>query len=123
LLAAYIVTGFEQVLSSYLALAAFIPIMVYLSDAVGTQSQTLVVRMLALEPTFLFKKYLAREIKVDGVLGITFAALLFAAAVVGWGSANLGLVVGASMFLSIVFQAFVATYLSALLSKFRMDPE
>jgi magnesium transporter len=49
------VTGFDQVLSSYIALAAFIPVMVYLSDAVGTQSQTLIVRMIALEPEFSTK--------------------------------------------------------------------
>jgi magnesium transporter len=52
LIAAYIVSGFEYVLSSYLALAAFIPVMVYLSDAIGTQSQTLTVRMIALNPSF-----------------------------------------------------------------------
>ncbi|HJU59261.1 MAG TPA: hypothetical protein VJ583_05895 [Nitrososphaeraceae archaeon] len=40
-MAAYVIRGFEDILSSYLALAAFIPMIVYLSDAVGTQSQTL----------------------------------------------------------------------------------
>ena len=122
LLAAYIVIGFEDVLNSYIALAAFIPVMVYLSDAVGTQSQTLVVRMLALEPTFSLRKYLLREIKIGGMLGITFAVLLFLAGLVGWGSPTLGLIIGVSVVVSIVFQASVATYLSTLLSKFKIDP-
>lgn len=122
LLAAYIVTGFEQVIGSYLVLAAFIPVMVYLSDAVGTQSQTLIVRMIALEPEFSIRKYLTRELKIGSVLGAIFAILLFAAATLGWGSLNLGLVIGSAMFFSILFQAFIATFLSTRLSKLKIDP-
>lgn len=122
LVAAYIVSGFEHMLSSYLALAAFIPVMVYLSDAVGTQSQTLTVRMIALNPKFPVGRYLTREIRVGGTLGIIFASLLFIAAMLGWGPMYFGLVIGTSMFVSIVFQAFLATYLSILLTKFRVDP-
>lgn len=122
LLAAYIVTGFEQVLESYLALAAFIPVVVYLSDAVGTQSQTLIVRMIALEPQFSVRKYLTRELKIGGVLGIIFAILLFAAGTLGWGGLHIGFVIGSSIFLSIIFQAFMATYLSAFLAKLKIDP-
>jgi magnesium transporter len=73
LIAAYIVNGFENILSSYFVLAAFIPVMIYLSDAIGTQSQTLIVRMIALEPGFSVRRYLAREAKVGVVLGIIFA--------------------------------------------------
>ena len=122
LLAASMVTGFEQVLDSYFALAAFIPVMVYLSDAVGTQSQTLIVRMIALEPDFSVRKYMIRELKVGGVLGSIFAVLLFAAGTLGWGGFQIGVVIGSSMFLSIVFQAFMATYLSAALAKRKIDP-
>jgi magnesium transporter len=122
LLAAYMVTGFEQLLGSYLALAAFIPVMVYLSDAVGTQSQTLIVRMIALEPDFSVRKYMTRELKIGGALGIVFAILLFAAGTLGWGGLHIGFVVGSSMFLSIIFQAFMATYLSAALARRKIDP-
>jgi len=122
LFAAYIVTSFEQVLGSYLALAAFIPVVVYISDAVGTQSQTLVVRMIALEPEFSVRKYLTRELKIGGVIGIVFAASLFAAGFLGWSSLHIGFVIGSSIFLSVIFQAFIATYLSALLAKRKIDP-
>lgn len=122
LLAAYIVSNFEEVIGSYLVLAAFIPVMVYLSDAVGTQSQTLIVRMIALEPEFSIRKYLTRELKIGSVLGIIFATLLFAAATLGWGSLNLGLVIGSAMFFSVLFQAFIATFLSVRLAKLSIDP-
>ena len=122
LIAAYIVNGYEQVLSSYLILAAFIPVIIYLSDAVGTQSQTLIVRMIAINPKFSSRNYLAREIKIGATLGAIFAILLFITASVGWGPLYFGLVIGTSIFFSMLFQTFVATYLSILLSKFRVDP-
>ena len=122
LLAAYIITGFEQVLSSYLVLASFIPVIIYLSDAVGTQSETLIVRMIALKPDFSITKYLLREMRIGGILGAIFAVLLFIAATVGWGEMNLGVAIGLSMFISILLQAFIATYISISLSKFRVDP-
>jgi magnesium transporter len=122
LFAAYIVTGFDEVISSYLVLASFIPVIIYLSDAVGTQSETLIVRMIALKPDFSITKYMLRELRVGGVLGVTFGILLFIAATVGWGATNLGVSIALSMFISIILQAFIATYISTLLYRFGVDP-
>jgi magnesium transporter len=120
--AAFIVSGFEDVLNTYFVLASFIPVMIYLSDAVGTQSQTLIVRMIALEPDFSVKRYLAREIQVGGILGGIFASLLFAAASLGWGPVQARAIIGLSMLVSIVFQSIVSTYLSISLVRFKVDP-
>jgi magnesium transporter len=122
LLAAFIVSGFEGMMSTYFVLASFIPVMIYLTDAVGTQSQTLIVRMIALEPGFSVTRYLAREVKVGGILGAIFALLLFAAASVGWGPLQAGAIIGLSMLVSIVFQSLVSTYLSISLVRFNVDP-
>jgi magnesium transporter len=122
LLAAFIVSGFEGILSSYFVLASFIPVMIYLSDAVGTQSQTLIVRMIALEPGFSVKRYVTREVQVGGILGAVFASLLFAAASLGWGPLQAGAIIGLSMLVSIVFQSLISTYLSISLVKFNVDP-
>ena len=122
LIAAYIVSGYEEILSSYLVLAAFIPLVIYLSDAVGTQSQTLIVRMIATDPKFSTRRYLTREIKIGAILGTIFAVLLFAAAMLGWGIMYFAAVIGTSMFIGMLFQAFIATYLSIVLTKFHVDP-
>lgn len=122
LFAAYIVTGFDEVISSYLVLASFIPVIIYLSDAVGTQSETLIVRMIALKPDFSITKYMLRELRIGGVLGGIFGILLFIAATVGWGATNLGVSIALSMFISIILQAFISTYISTLLYKFGVDP-
>ncbi|WKT57869.1 magnesium transporter [Candidatus Nitrosotenuis chungbukensis] len=122
LIAAAIISNFESFLNEYLILASFIPVIVYLSDAIGTQSQTLVVRMLALEPNFSLRRYMFREIIIGSFLGFIFAASLFAAAFLGWGTFNLGIVIGASIFLSMISQAFFSTIISVLFEKFGIDP-
>lgn len=123
LLAAAIIGGFEDLLSSYIILAAFIPVMIYLSDAVGTQSQTLAVRMIALEPTFSVVRYILRELQVGSAIAGVFALLLFLAAVLGWSAPlQIGLAIAASIFASIVFQCFLATFLSIALSRLKIDP-
>jgi magnesium transporter len=122
LFTAFIVSGFESILSSYFVLASFIPVMIYLSDAVGTQSQTLIVRMIALEPEFSIRRYLAREIRVGGTLGAIFALLLFVAASLGWGPLHAGAIIGLSMLVSMIFQSFISTYLAISLVKLKVDP-
>ncbi|HEY7366920.1 MAG TPA: magnesium transporter [Nitrosopumilaceae archaeon] len=122
LVAAAIISNFESFLNEYIILAAFIPVIVYLSDAIGTQSQTLIIRMLALEPKFSFRTYLSRELKIGALLGFIFAISLFAAAFFGWGTLDLGIVIGLSIFFSMIFQAFFSTYVSVLLEKSGIDP-
>src|SRR4030065_2408461 len=57
-LTASIISNFELVLSTLLALAAFAPVLAYFSDAVGTQSETLVVRSLDIDPHLPLRSYL-----------------------------------------------------------------
>lgn len=122
LVAAAIISNFESFLNEYIILASFIPVIVYLSDAIGTQSQTLVIRMIALEPNFSLRRYLFREIKIGSLLGFIFAISLFAAVFFGWGKLDLGIVIGSSIFLSMIFQTFFSTYISIIFEKFGIDP-
>lgn len=122
LIAAAIISNFESFLNEYIILASFIPVIVYLSDAIGTQSQTLVVRMIALEPNFSLRRYMLREIKIGSFLGLIFGLSLFVAVSFGWGHFDLGIVIGSSIFLSMIFQTFFSTYVSIIFDKFGIDP-
>lgn len=122
LVAASVVSGFEAVLSEYLMLAAFIPVLVYLSDAVGTQSETLIVRGLAIDPKMPIRPYILRELKIAGALAFICALLLGAAAAAGWGFPFLGLIVGLSMFLSIMAAMLISTLLPLLFRRMGADP-
>lgn len=123
LLAASIIGRFENILGYHLVLVAFIPVIIYLGDAIGTQSQTLVVRMIALDPSFSVVRYIFRELKVGLTIGVIIASLLFVAALLGWSApVQVGLAIGISIFGSMLFQSLMATYLSIALSRFNVDP-
>lgn len=121
-LAASVISGFEEVLSQILALAAFIPVLVYMSDAVGTQSEALIIRSIALEPKLAIKSYILREIKIAAALAFICGALISLVAAFGWASYYLGVVVGFSMFLSIIVAVLIATILPLGFKKINSDP-
>ncbi|WP_414468795.1 magnesium transporter [Methanobacterium sp. ACI-7] len=121
-LAASVVSGFEEVLSKVLALAAFIPVLVYMSDAVGTQSEALIIRSIALEPKLPIRPYLIREFKIASALAIICGAIITLVAFIGWGNYVLGLIIGFSMFLSIIIAVLISTVLPLGFKKLHSDP-
>lgn len=119
---ASIISSFEHVLSILLALAAFTPVLAYLSDAVGTQSETLAVRSIALDPRVSLKSYFLRESIVAVSLASVCGLLISAVAVIGWHNPTLGLIVGLSMFFSILAAVLISTVLPFLFRRFDFDP-
>ncbi len=119
---ASIISSFEHVLNTLLALAAFAPVLAYLSDAVGTQSETLTVRSIALDPKLSLKSYFLRESAVALSLALACGLLLSVIALVGWQNSILGLIVGLSMFLSIISAVFISTGFPFLFKKVNLDP-
>src|SRR3989344_5841002 len=61
ILATIIVSKYEAILSADVRLAFFIPIIVYLSDAIGTQTETIYVRELSERKKINFFKYILKE--------------------------------------------------------------
>jgi len=112
-----IVSSFENVLSTLLALAAFAPVLAYISDAVGTQSETLAVRSIALDPKLSLKSYFLREFVVAVSLALVCGFLITVVALIGWHNPLFGLIVGISMFLSILAAVFISTSLPFLFKK------
>ena len=119
---ASIMTNFENVLNTLLALAAFAPVLAYLSDAVGTQSETLTVRSIALDPKLSLKSYFLREFAVAIALASVCGGLLSTVALFGWQDPLLGLIVGISMFLSIIAAVFISTGFPFIFKKVSLDP-
>jgi len=119
---ASIISSFEHVLNTLLALAAFAPVLAYLSDAVGTQSETLTVRSIALDPKLSLKTYFIREFAVALSLALACGLLLSTIAFAGWKNSTLGLIVGLSMFLSIVSAVLISTGFPFLFKKVNLDP-
>lgn len=99
---------FEAALEKTIALAYFIPVIAYIADSVGTQSEAITVRALA-TLNLNYAMYLLREIAIGFMLGAILGAL---GALGSWligGNASVALVVG----LALVTASTLATGLAA----------
>jgi len=122
ILGAQIANFFETPLQTHFALVAFIPLMVYMADAVGTQTQTLIARNLALDLGFSFKKYLLKEIKVSLLIALILGIFLSIISILWYRLLFLGLILGISLFLTIITAIFIGSLIPYLLQKFKQDP-
>ena len=96
LLAADLVGSFETHLQLNVMLAFFIPGIVYLADAVGTQTETVVVRGLSLGVPM--RRMVGRELLAGVLIGLALAAVAFPFVWWRWNDAGLALSVGVSVF-------------------------
>lgn len=120
--AAFIVNIFEGALEKQLVLAAFIPAIVYMADAVGSQTQTIFVRSLALEHALDLKKYLWRELRVSVLLALLLSLVMSVFAVLWADVAVVGLILGMSVLVTVLVASAVAVIMPLALQKMKFDP-
>lgn len=122
LVAAKTVSLFEETLRQRLTLAMFMPVIVYMANAVGQQTQMLVIRNLAMGRELDKLRCLWREIETGFVLAFACAALLFLVGLVGWGSLGFALVLGWALFMAISVAVAISTGLPLVLDRLGKDP-
>ena len=120
-LAALIVGIFEEILSVYVILAAFIPAVVYMADAIANQAQTIFIRSMALED-IKYKWYLLREFKINIFLALILAVIFYLVVLIGWNDSFFALVIGTSIFATTIFSVLIAVTLPVIFKKFNSDP-
>ena len=130
-LAGLVVTGwllwsFQSRFPDVLLLLAFVPAIMGLSGAIGNQASALAVRAIAggrlASGEAMLASFLVRQLRVGAVLGFVCGALAGAAALATQRGASFGLVVGLSLFLSIVAASFVGALAPVLLARAGFDP-
>jgi len=119
---AQIIGFFENTLKSQILLALFIPVIVYMSGAVATQTQTLIIRGIAINPELNLKKYFLREIKIGSLLALILGGILTIISFLWWQESSLAIILGLSLFFGIFFSVVVATLIPLVLQKFKKDP-
>lgn len=117
---AFVVSRYEDILSADTRLVFFIPLIVYVSDAVGTQTATIYIRNLAKKQA-LFKTYIWKELFVGFFIGMIFAVVTGLAAQLWLGSYDIAVTVGLAMWASITTATVFALSTAALLNKFKFD--
>lgn len=121
LLATVIVSKFEAILSRDIRLAFFIPIIVYLSDAVGTQTETIYVRELS-ERKVNFWRYIFKESIIGLSLGVISGLLLAIFATYWLHSFAIGLIIGLTMLINLTLAPVLAVFIPSVLYRERADP-
>ncbi len=108
MIATLIMAGFEDILRSNVEVAFFIPGLVYLADAIGTQSEAIAVRGLTFSNSSI-KKLWWGELQTGLLLGLILAVLVFPFIWIAF-SASLAFAVA----LALVFASSVATSIGLL---------
>ncbi len=117
---ALLIGSFEDRLEANVLIAFFVPAVVYIADAVGTQTETVLIR--ALSSGVRVRAIFARELITGLVMGVVVGGVFFAFAQVGWGDEQVALAVGCALVASCTIATLVAMALPATFQRFDRDP-
>lgn len=121
IVASFVVANFEEVLNKNLQLAFFVPLIVYMSSAVGSQTETVYVRNLS-KFKLSFWTYMLKESLVGLFLGILFGIAIGIFTNFWLHSSDTALAVGLAMFVNITIAPSVALIVPEILLKEHKDP-
>lgn len=120
--AALVVGHFELLLAEYVILAAFIPLIVYMADAVGAQIQLLFIRRLTVDPHMRIAKYFKQEAQVTLIVALVLA-LVLAIITMGWtGDRIVAAVLSVSVLVTTLTAMTIAILLPWLFTWLGRDP-
>jgi magnesium transporter len=120
-LATFIMSRFEQALAAQLAIAFFVPGIVYLADAIGTQSEAVAVRGLSFNNNSLWR-LVAGELGTGLVIGLCLAAFALPLAWFGFGDLRLAAAVALAILAAGAAATSIGLALPWLLSRLGFDP-
>jgi magnesium transporter len=120
LVAAGIVGAFEGDLEANVLLASFVPGIVYMADAVGTQTEALVIRGLSVGVPV--GRVLRRELLTGLLIGCALALAFIPIGLVLWGDFDVIVAVAIALFAACSTATVVAMVLPWLLSRTGRDP-
>ena len=124
LLAAFVLSRFEQSLSALLALAFFVPIIMAMAGNVAIQCSSIVIRGLATGEIRLhdLRRQVLKELRVASINGFCLGTLLAAIVSFWLCDYHIGLVVGTALICVIFFAALNGTLFPLILKKMNVDP-
>jgi magnesium transporter len=118
--AAAIVNAFEGRLREHVLIAFFIPGVVYLADAVGTQTETLVIRGLSVGVGI--RDVVLRELLTGILAGVALGIAFLPIGVLLWDNVQVVVTVSLALVVACSLATVVATALPWILSRAGRDP-
>jgi magnesium transporter len=120
LLAAQIIAFFERPLQDHFILATFIPLIVYMADAVGTQTQTLFIRSLVYRINI--KEYFLKEIKVSFFIATILGTGLALISYLWFKIYYISVILGLSLFFTVIAAFALGLFIPYFFNKIEKDP-
>lgn len=121
MLATFVVAYFEQALHARVAVAFFIPGIVYLADAIGTQTEAIAVRGLSLSRVS-FASLILGEARTGLIIGITLAVLSFLPIWLWFGDVKLAAAVAVALLVAGAAATTIGMLFPWLLARTGRDP-
>jgi magnesium transporter len=123
-LSSNIIAHFNNSLESIIVLAFFIPVLIGSGGNTASQSSTLIIRAIATGDLLLGKwwQVVRKEMVIGTLLGVTLGVTLFLRSYFWQGGIAIGLVIGLSMVLVIIWSNLLGSLLPIILSRFHLDP-
>lgn len=118
-----VISGFEQTLEQVVALTFFMPMIAGMTGNTGTQSLAIVVRGLASEEinAKTIVRLVFREARVGLIIG-SVCGILIAGFAYFWLNPYFGIVVGVSLFITLIIGTMAGTVIPLMLYRFKIDP-
>lgn len=113
--------SFEKLLAQNIQLAFFIPIIVYMADAIGTQTQTVYVRNMG-KRREIFRKYIFKEFLLGILLGLLFACITALFSYIWFQSLETSMTIGLAMFATMTTAPVLGITIPELIRKIHKDP-
>jgi magnesium transporter len=117
---AALVAAFERELDARVLLAFFVPGIVYMADAVGTQTEAVLIRGLSVGISM--RKVVRRELVTGLIVGTAVGGAFFAFALLAWGDAEVATAVGLALAASCSIATLIAMLLPWAFQRTGADP-
>lgn len=114
---------FEETIQKHVIFAFFIPSIVYLSDALGTQLQTLFIRDMAIMGEELkLGTYLIKQMSIASLMSLLVAIMMFFVVTLFWRQPYVAFVIAVANFSSLIMTGLSALLITVFMEKIGSDP-
>lgn len=122
--ASFVIDSFKETISSYIALAALLPLVAALGGNAGMQAMTVTIRKIALGEVELSKVFgvLKREVSIVLINGLVVAGLVSLITFLWFDDKTLSLVIAIAMFINLLVAGVVGSFIPLVLKRIGIDP-
>lgn len=113
---------FEESISTNILVASFIPLVVYMANAIGIQMEAFVIRDYAINPHIKFFPYFVRHTLVTFLISLVISYLFFWITAFFYKGYWFSAVVSMSLFVTIISSLFTGLLIPYIFEKLRLDP-